>query len=101
MRHIILHASFHEGPRLDRVVVIVAERIGDRFRYDNRAGEMDDARDIELRDDAGDQILIVDVTFHQMGTRGDTAQRKPVERLSSTTTSSPLSTSAHTIWLPI
>ena len=57
--------GFHQGARLDGVVVVVAERIGDRFRDDDGAGEMDDGLDAVLADHRADQLLVADVADDQ------------------------------------
>jgi hypothetical protein len=40
-----------QGARLDRVVEIIAEGIGDRFRHHDRAREMNDRVDLVVVDD--------------------------------------------------
>ena len=52
-------------------------------------------------DDAPDQGLVADVAVDERRRRSGTAQAKPVERLSSTTTASPASSSSSTMWLPM
>ena len=61
---------------------------------------MDDGGHAVLRDQAGDQRLVAGLAGDQRDALA-IAHRKPVDRLSSTTTRSPASTRAWTMWLPI
>ncbi len=90
--HAGLDRRLDQRARIDRVVAVIAERIGDRFRHHDRGGEMDDRVDPVLRDQRGHQRLIAALADDEGGARPATAQRKPVVRLSSTTTRSPAST---------
>ena len=53
-----LDRDLHQGARLDGVVVVVAERIGDRLRHHDRSGEMYDGVDAVLADDRANELLI-------------------------------------------
>ena len=86
---------------VDGVVAVIAERIAHRFRHDGRAGEMDDGVDVVLFDQRGDQRLVADVADDRQHRLAAAPSAKPVDRLSSTTTRSPASTSSCTVWLPI
>ena len=61
---------------------------------------MDDRVDLVLADDGADEVLVAAVADDECACAG-TAQRKPVDRLSSTTTCSPASSSSSTMWLPM
>ena len=60
-----------QRPRLDRVVEVVAERIGNRFRHDDRPGEMNDRLDAVLLDQMGDQGLVAAIAVDQLRLRRD------------------------------
>ena len=100
MLHAAAHRRLDQGARLDRIVEIVAERIGDGIRHHDLGGEMRDGLDAVLADRPRDQVLIAHVAGDERRLGGQ-AQAKPVDRLSSTTTSSPASSRASTMWLPI
>ncbi len=51
MRHLAFDGGRDQRPRLDRVVLVVAQRVGHRFRHDDRTGEMDDRVDRVLGED--------------------------------------------------
>ena len=55
------HRDLDEGPRLHRVVEIVAERIDDRVGDDDRAREMHDGVDAVLAHDGAREILVAHV----------------------------------------
>jgi hypothetical protein len=61
----VLHATAHggldQGPRLDGVVEIVAERVGDRIRHHDLGREMRNSLDPVLFDQPGQQILVAHV----------------------------------------
>jgi hypothetical protein len=80
--------------------VVEIERIGDRVRHHDGCREMDDGLDLVLGDDAVDQRLIP-VSPTTSGTPSATAQPKPVDRISSSTTRSSAAARARTIWLTI
>ena len=71
MAHALLDGAGHQRARLDRVVEIVAEGIGDRFGDDDRAGEVDDRVDPVFVDDAVDEGLVADVAFDEGGVLRD------------------------------
>ena len=60
-----LDRDLHEGARLDGVVMIVAQRIDDRLRHDDRAGEVDDRLHAVLAHDAADELLVPDIADDQ------------------------------------
>ena len=93
--------ALDQRARVDRVVAIIAERIAHRVRHHDRGGEMDDRVDAVLADDSADQRLVAAVADNERHACRRPPSRKPVERLSSTTTRSPASTSSCTMWLPI
>ena len=80
---------------------IIAERVGDGFRNDDLGGEMDDRIDLVLGEQSRAPESASPKSPTISGTPGGTAERKPVERSSSTTTLSPASRSSSVIWLPI
>ena len=92
--------ALDQRERVHRIVMVIAERIANRVRRDGRGGEMDNGVDPVLRDQRSHARLISDVTDDERRALRD-CQSKPVARLSSTTTRSPASTSARTMWLPI
>ena len=60
-------AASISAARFDGVVEVVAERVGDRFRHHDRAGEMHDCVDAVLADEPADQALVADVAFDERG----------------------------------
>ena len=58
-----LHRRRDQRARLDRVVEVVAERIGDRIRHHDRAGEMDDRLDVVLRDQPANEFFVADIAI--------------------------------------
>ena len=53
--------SRDQAAGLGRVVEIIAERIGDRFRHDDFGGEMDDGVDLVARDAVRRQVLVAEI----------------------------------------
>src|SRR6516164_6325528 len=62
MAHAPLHGALDQGPRVHRIVAVIAERIANRVRHDDRGGEMDNSVNPMLRDQRGYAQLIADVT---------------------------------------
>ena len=58
MLHAALDGAFDQRARIHRVVLVIAERIGDRVRHHDRGGEMDDGVYAVLRHELGHQRLI-------------------------------------------
>src|SRR5690606_18862065 len=56
-----------QGAAVHRVVAIIFERLFDRFRHDDRSGEMHDALDAMFGDDPADQRYIANVALHEGG----------------------------------
>ena len=52
MWHPAANGCLDQAARLAGVVVVIAERVGDRFWHDDRSGEVDDRVDLMLGDDA-------------------------------------------------
>jgi hypothetical protein len=68
--------------RLARIVVVIAQRIGNRIRHDDRAREMNDGIDLPVRDHPGDELCIGDIADDKLrfGCHGPVeAGRQPVE----------------------
>ncbi len=65
MRDLAFDRRGDQRARLHGVVEVVAERIGDRFRHHDRAGEMDDGVDAMASTAAGDQRLVADVALDE------------------------------------
>ena len=93
--------ALDQRPRFDGIVEIVAERVGDRIRYDDRAGEMDDRVDLVLAQQARDQILVADIAFDEIGLGAGPPSGTRSTDCRDDHTSSPASRSSSTIWLPI
>jgi hypothetical protein len=92
MAHAPLGGGLDQRARVHRIVAVIAERIANGVRHDDRGGEMEDGVDPVLCDRFGDARLI-SMSPIRSDAAGATAQSKPVVRLSSTTTRSPASTS--------
>ncbi len=71
MRHLHLHCAADQGARLAGVVDIVGERIGDRVRHHDRAGEMDDGVNGIAEQDGSNKVMVADVPFHEFRLVGD------------------------------
>jgi hypothetical protein len=95
-----LDRDLDQRARLDGIVEVVAQWIGNRVRDHDGAGKMNDGTGCHALHDAPDQGLIADIAFDVPACLG-TARARPVERLSRTTTGSPASSSSSAIWLPI
>jgi hypothetical protein len=93
MAHAPLDGVLDQRARVNRVVAVIAERIANRIRHDDRGGEMDNGVDPVLRDQRSHARLVTDVADDERRALRY-AQSKPLARLSSTTTRSPASTSA-------
>src|SRR4029450_11001426 len=110
MAHAPLADALDQRVRVHRIVAVIAERIANRVRHDDRGGEMDNGVEAGLRDQRTPAGVVSDAprcSAINAAPRGwsptspvtsdapfATAQSKPVARLSSTTTRSPASTSA-------
>ena len=62
-----LHAHLDQGARRHHIIGIVVQRLFDRFRHDNGAGEMHDRIDTMFLDQPADQRLIANIAVHEMG----------------------------------
>ena len=62
MAHAPLDGGLDQGARVHRIVAVVAKRIANRVRHDDRGGEMDDGVDPMLGNQRGDARLIAGVT---------------------------------------
>src|SRR5690606_14375473 len=60
------HGAFDQRARPDGVVLIVAERVGDGFGNDDRAGEVDDGVDIMCADRVLHEGLVADVADDEL-----------------------------------
>ena len=95
-----LLAALQQAAGRAGVVAVVLQRIRDRLRHDRVRREVHDRVDAVLAQHAADQLAIAGVADDQRR-RAATAERKPVDRLSSTTTFSLRSPSWRTTWLPM
>ena len=80
--HAALDGRFDEGAGVRRVVEVVAERIGDRFRHHDLGREMGDRVDPVLLDQPGDEIGVAGVADDEprgVGHRPVEAGRQIVE----------------------
>ena len=67
--------ALDQRARADRVVLVIAERVGNRFGYHNRACKMNDGLDRVLLDDGRYHILVPDVADDKGHARGN----RPIE----------------------
>ena len=82
MANSAVHRALDQRAGIDRVVAIIAERIADRLRNDDRSGEVNDGVDAMLADQPLDQRLIAAVADnerHALGDRPGKAGRQIVE----------------------
>ena len=86
MLHAAAHRALDQAARLGRVVEIVAERIGDRFRHDDLGAKWAIASIAMLGDDARRPAPCRRCRRPRAWRLPGTAQAKPVDRLSRTTT---------------
>ena len=63
VRHARVHRRLDKRPALHRVIVVILERVFDRFRHDNRAREMHHRTRPLLGEDAGKQGRVLDVSL--------------------------------------
>ena len=99
--HAALHRHLDQGARLDRVVEVVAERIRNRIGHHDGAGEMDDGIDAAGSRERAGPGLGRRRRLRRGWRPSGTAQARPVDRLSRTTTASPASSSSSAMWLPM
>jgi len=71
VRHPGLDRGSEERAGLGGVVVVVLQRVLDRFRHDDRPGEVHDRADPLFGEDAGEQRAILDVAFVERHAVGD------------------------------
>src|SRR5512146_2872409 len=100
MRNLGLHRDREQRARLAGVVEIIAERIGDRLGHHDRSGEMDDGVYSVAQQETPHEVMISDIALDELRL-GRYRPANPVDRLSTTRTSSPASSSSSTIWLPM
>ena len=65
----VAHRALDQRARGDGVVEVVAERVGDRVRHHDRAGEMDHGLDLVPRHHRADERLVGDVADHERNAR--------------------------------
>ena len=82
----VLHRDFDQVARLGGIVEIIAERVDDRVRHDDLGREMGDRVDLVLADHLARRSALSPKSATTSSTPSGTAQAKPVERLSTTTT---------------
>jgi len=75
MTHPAGHRRFYQAAALGAVVVIIFERIGDRFRHDDRTGKMHDRADIFRLDDPREQSAVLDIACM----KGNTLRHRPAK----------------------
>ena len=100
MFHAMSDGGFNQRAGNAGVVAIVAERISDRFRHNDRTGKMNDRLYVAVSEQRVRESLIAEFAPDQPRLRRD-RPFKPVESRSATRTLSPASTSLHTMWLPM
>src|SRR5690606_9824674 len=72
----------NQRPRLHRIVEVVAERSGDRFRHDDGTGKMDDCIDAAPPNRRLDQLLVANVADNKLRFRRNRpikTRREPVD----------------------
>ena len=75
MLYPLIDRGLDQCARVHRIVAVIAERIANRVRHDDRGGEMDDGIDPVLRDQFGDARLISGVADQERRTR----RHRPIE----------------------
>ena len=65
MRDLGLHGDREQGARLARVVEIIAERVGNRFRYHDRSREMDYGVDRIAVEQPAHEGMITDIVLDE------------------------------------
>jgi hypothetical protein len=90
----------NQGVAGDGVVAVIEVRVGNAFGHHDRAGEMHDRGDPVVREQAFHRGRVADVDLDQRHALRH-ASRRPLERLSATTTGQPASWRARTAWLPM
>src|SRR5215470_12496730 len=75
MANTALDGRLDQGPRVDRVVAVIAERLAHRVRHHDRRSEMNDGVDLVFLDQRSDELLIAGLGDDQRHTSGDS----PVE----------------------
>ena len=71
MRHAGANDGLQQCTGLDRVVLVVAQRIGHGIGNDNRSGEMDDGLDPVIANDAAHEILVGNVADDEICFQGN------------------------------
>jgi len=61
MAHMLLDGALDQGPRVYRIIAVIAERIANRIRHNDRGGEMDNGFNPMLRHQRAHARLVTDV----------------------------------------